>query len=218
MDLEHALADSPYPGRGLLIGRTDYGLVALYWVTGRSEASRRRQFVPRGTELHIEDTAGDGDDPLRHYQAAGIFGTQLVVGNGRHVAEIGLGLADQPGSTLLELLDPEPDPPIFTPRIAAVVDLMADAAVCGAAVRSVDGSTEHYMLSTDEFPLGAGILLATYQGPIADPSGWAVPTWVELAPSLDEQVATTWDALDDDLRVGLASCVVGSLWNVDRQV
>jgi IMP cyclohydrolase len=217
MDLGQALANSPYPGRGLLVGRTDYGLVALYWVTGRSEASRQRQFVPRGTELHIEASSGVEDDPLRHYQAAGIFGRHLVVGNGRHVAEIGVGLADRPAQELLESLDPEPDPPVFTPRIAAVVDLMADAATCGSAVRTFAGSTEHPMLSTDEFPLGAGILLVTYRGAVAEPSGWAIPTWIELAPSLEEQVEATWSALDPELRVGLASCVIGSLWNVDRQ-
>jgi IMP cyclohydrolase len=218
MDLEKALADSPYPGRGLLVGRTDYGLVALYWVTGRSAASRQRQFVPRGTELHIEGTSGADDDPLRHYQAAGIFGRHLVVGNGRHVADIGLGLANDSVTTLLETLDPEPDPPLFTPRIAAVVDLMNDAATCGAAVHNLDGPTDHLLLSTDEFPLGTGILLTTYRGAVAEPLAWAVPTWVELAPSLEEQVATTWDVLDGELRVGLASCVVGSLWNIDRQV
>jgi IMP cyclohydrolase len=218
MDIEQALANSPYPGRGLLVGRTDYGLVALYWVTGRSEASRRRRFVSRGTGLHIEDASGADDDPLRHYQAAGIFGRHLVVGNGRHVDEIGLGLADQPAQTLLGSLEPEPDPPIFTPRIAAVVDLMSDAAICGAAVRSLDGSTDHNVLSTDEFPLGTGVVLSTYQGSVTEPSSWAAPTWIELAPSLEEQVATVWDALDAELRVGLASCVVGSIWNVDRQV
>jgi IMP cyclohydrolase len=217
MDLKQALSDSPYPGRGLLVGRTDYGLVALYWVTGRSEASRQRRFVPRGTELHIESTSGAHDDPLRHYEAAGIFGRYLVVGNGRHVGEIGAGLVDHSAAALIESLDPEPDPPIFTPRIAAIVDLMADAAVFGAAVHVLDGSIDHQTLSTEEFPLGAGVLLTTYRGSVTEPSAWAVPTWVELDPSLEEQVATTWDALDDKLRVGLASCVVGSLWNIDRE-
>jgi IMP cyclohydrolase len=194
-------------------------VVALYFVTGRSDASRQRRFVPRGTGLHIEDdTGGGGDDPLRHYQAAGIFGGQLVVGNGRHVDEVGLGLADQPASRLIDALEPEPDPPIFTPRIVSIVGLMHEAATFGAAVHSVDGSTRHNALSTDEFPLGNGVLLATYQGPVAEPSAWATPTWVDLAPSLEEQVAMTWDALDSGLRVGLASCVIGSIWNVDHQI
>jgi hypothetical protein len=73
-------------------------------------------------------------------------------------------------------------------------------------------------LATDDFELGTGVLLATYQGSVEQPSPWGVPTWVELAPTLEEQVSTTWDVLDDGLRVALASCVLGSLWNVDRQI
>lgn len=218
MDLAQALAGSPYPGRGLLVGRTDYGLVSLYWITGRSEASRQRQFIPRGIELQVEDASEANEDPLRHYQAAGIFGRYLVVGNGRHVEEIGSGLSERSAPELLELLEPEPAPPIFTPRIAAVVHLSKETATFGSATRNPDGSTNHNAFSTDDFELGTGVLLATYQGSAEQPSAWGVPTWVELAPSLEELIATTWDALDNGLRVALASCVVGSLWNVDRQI
>ena len=218
MDLARALANSPYPGRGLLVGRSDYGLVALYWISGRSEASRRRRLVTRGTELHVEHVSGDRTDPLRHYQAAGIFQHHFVVGNGRHVAEIGKGLADRSASELLELLEPEPDPPIYTPRIAAVVHLSSEAATFGAATSSPEGPTSHNLLTTDDFDLGTGLLLATYHGSAEQPSPWGIPTWVEFAPTLEEQISMTWDVLDGELRVALASCVLGSLWNIDHQI
>lgn len=218
VDLAQALASSPYPGRGLLIGRSDYGLVALYWITGRSVASRQRQFTTRGTELHVGDISGVNEDPLRHYQAAGIFQRYFVVGNGQHISEIGAGLSGHSAPELLGLLEPEPDPPIFTPRIAGVVHLSREAATFGAASRSPDGSTNHNVLLADDFALGTGVLLTTYRGSAEQPSAWGVPTWVELAPTLEEQVSTTWDALNDRLRIALASCVVGSIWNIDRQI
>jgi IMP cyclohydrolase len=218
MDLTQTLGDAPYPGRGLIVGRTDYGLFSIYFVTGRSKASRQRKFVTDGTtDLRIEDSSGAGDDPLRHYRAAGIFGRFLVVGNGRHVDSIGDALANQTVAETFTALEPEPDPPIYTPRIAAVVELATDTTTLGGAVRTTDGTTEHHAVSESEFPIGTGILITTYRGPVAEPSAWAVPTWIDLEETLDEQIAVTWDVLDPELRVGLASCVVGSVWSVDRQ-
>src|SRR5207247_6099606 len=41
------LRDNPYPGRGLVIGRSarDHGWIMLYWIMGRSVHSRNRRFV-----------------------------------------------------------------------------------------------------------------------------------------------------------------------------
>ena len=47
------LRDNPYPGRGLVIGRSslDPGWVMLYWIMGRSAHSRNRRFVVEGGVL-----------------------------------------------------------------------------------------------------------------------------------------------------------------------
>jgi hypothetical protein len=98
------------------------------------------------------------------------------------------------------------------------VHLSNERVAIGAASRASDGSTSHQTLVLDDFALGSGVLVATYRGSVAEPEAWGVPISIELAPTLEEQVSMTWDALDDGLRVALASCVVGSLWNVDMQI
>ena len=47
------LQDNPYPGRGLVIGRSsiDHGWIMLYWIMGRSAHSRNRRFVVEGGTL-----------------------------------------------------------------------------------------------------------------------------------------------------------------------
>src|SRR5256885_16900206 len=47
------LRDNPYPGRGLVIGRSsvDHGWIMLYWIMGRSTHSRNRRFVVEGGTL-----------------------------------------------------------------------------------------------------------------------------------------------------------------------
>ena len=43
------LGDNPYPGRGLVIGRSEEDTwVILYWIMGRSANSRNRRFVAKG--------------------------------------------------------------------------------------------------------------------------------------------------------------------------
>jgi len=47
------LAENPYPGRGLVIGRSaaDSAWLQVYWIMGRSPNSRNRIFVREGSEL-----------------------------------------------------------------------------------------------------------------------------------------------------------------------
>src|SRR5512145_2966446 len=47
------LRQNPYPGRGLVVGRSavDHGWVMLYWIMGRSAHSRNRRFVVEGGTL-----------------------------------------------------------------------------------------------------------------------------------------------------------------------
>ena len=58
-DLTALLQDNPYPGRGIVLGRSADGAfaIAAYFIMGRSENSRNRVFVP--TEDGIRTQAHD---------------------------------------------------------------------------------------------------------------------------------------------------------------
>ena len=136
-----ALRDNPYPGRLILLARTLNGeLTGGYALTGRSEASRaRRMELTASGELAVVPVGATSHDSLRHYVAATADERWTVYGNGEQVAEVAARLAKglAPGSAL-EDLSYEPDPPICTPRITAVVDRAGHRAWFGAARRPED--------------------------------------------------------------------------------
>src|SRR5512145_2449983 len=54
-NFQNHLADNPYPGRGLVIGRSEEDTwVIVYWIMGRSTNSRNRRFIAEGTSLRTE--------------------------------------------------------------------------------------------------------------------------------------------------------------------
>jgi IMP cyclohydrolase len=112
-----------YPGRGVLVRRrSDGDLEWVYFVTGRSESSRRRRARQVGDVVYIEPTGPGHADPLRHYACARTFSEGLIVGNGDHVDVLAEQLDDRVGlEAALTTITPEPDPPINTPRIGAVI-------------------------------------------------------------------------------------------------
>lgn len=125
------LRSRPYPGRGCLAARTTSGtLCFVYFLTGRSDASRNRRLVKlaNGDVAVHGGSVGADRDPLRHYIAAASRGRWVAVGNGDHVAAIADRLARGADPlTAWSTHTYEPDHPIYTPRIflalnTAVVD------------------------------------------------------------------------------------------------
>jgi IMP cyclohydrolase len=199
----HAL--SGYPGRGIAVHRTDDGeLRWAYFLTGRSPSSQARRFVRRPGALAVGPTdAGAEFDELRHYLCAtGVDGSEhIVVGNGDHVAVIAQRLAS--GLSLVEAIQevaPEPDPPINTPRIAAV--LGRDGAEL-VIVRDLGGQPERLVhpvvLSRNE-----GVVVRTYAGDVENPVGTA-PILRFTCPPAASVPELIWAALDPALRVVLAA-------------
>lgn len=197
---------SAYPGRGIVLRRPAAGeLEWLYFLTGRSDASKARRFALRDGSLTVAplDPGTDHDD-LRHYPcvttvAAG-GGDRLVIGNGDHVAQLAHALAG--GAALVDAvapIEPEPDA-LHTPRIAAVVS--ADDVWIAAVLRSA-GATERRVEQIHLTPGGA-LVLHTYAGSIDEPIGTA-PTF-RFGLRADEPLPDlVWDALHPDHRVALAT-------------
>lgn len=200
-----------YPGR--VVGRHVDGSGAdgwLYLLTGRSPQSRRRAIRPddRGLAVGpVEPSAEPGAaDPLRHYRCArAMVGGGLVVGNGDHVDGVADGLeAGADLATTVDDIEPEPDGPIFTPRIVLV---MANGTAQIAAVRyGTRAVAERFLLDLGSEP-STLTLLATYSAGVERPVGSAPMRRIALDADwdLDRVARAVWTATDPGLRVALVA-------------
>src|SRR6185436_20390691 len=135
--LEHSIARNRYPGRGLILGRNTAGgqtasgaseWTLVYWIMGRSENSRNRQFIAEGGVLRTQafDPRLVVDPSLIIYEAMlELPGVQLV-SNGDQTRTIYDALSR--GGSFEQALAGrahEPDAPHYTPRISGLLDLRA---------------------------------------------------------------------------------------------
>lgn len=207
MEMPEALAEARYPGRGLAVVRCGNGALGLvYWLTGRSEPSRERALVASGLDLIVQDRrTGQASDPLRHYRASLRIHRYDVVGNGDHVDHVAAALEESPRAIEAWWSEqPEPDPPLHTARILAIIERASEIVYLTAARRGTAGVAEHVALRVAEVPAGRGLAMVTYRGDPARPEPWAAPMWIEVAHALDEQLAATWASLDARYRVAVA--------------
>lgn len=180
----------------------------LYFLTGRSEASKRRSLHFEAGRLSVVPTDGDADDRLRHYDCAvPVPGAMpesvargLVIGNGDHVEliaeRLGAGVSVE---AALAGIDPEPDPPINTPRIAVVVQGQATIFL---SVLLDDSVVRRHVTPVLPDPSRA-YAVCTYSGDPARPTGDSPRFTIEHpGDDLPEQV---WEALDPDRRVLLCA-------------
>lgn len=166
--LNGVLAANPYPGRGIICARTgDGNVVGGYFVTGRSDASREREIrLIDGGELAVAARSDVGFDPLRHYVAATSSPDWLVFGNGAQVSTVAERLAaGEPPSVALDNLEHEPDEPIYTDRITAIMQRPSGLlAVLGAARRSTAARSNSNIvtMTVRDMEPGEAVLLTTY--------------------------------------------------------
>ena len=198
-----------YPGRGVLVRRRpDGGFEWAYFVTGRSESSRRRRARRVGDVVYIEPTGWLQADPLRHYACARPFSEGLIVGNGDHIdvlaeqLDVGVGL-----DAALARIAPEPDPPINTPRIGAVI---RERSAVLFSVADIQGAIER---RSTELPPGPHTLavLTTYEGPAGEPIGSAPLHLLSNDEPIERLVDDLWSSLPVDLRVLLVGATGSSL-------
>lgn len=167
-DIARIMRINPYPGRLLLLARTADGqLAAGYALTGRSTESRARRLeLITEDELAVLPVEESADDALRHYSAACLGEAWTVYGNGRQVSEVAARLRDgQHPDQALHGLEYEPDPPIYTPRITAVVDRIDGTAWFAAARRPQGGrrTADTTVTRLGSLAIGEGVALFTYE-------------------------------------------------------
>ncbi|HWO15038.1 MAG TPA: IMP cyclohydrolase [Polyangiaceae bacterium] len=210
---DRAIAENRYPGRGLIIGRNELGEWALvYWIMGRSDNSRNRQFVADGGTLRTQayDARRVVDPSLIIYEAMlELPGVQLV-SNGDQTRTIHDALSR--GSSFEAALSTrahEPDAPHYTPRISGMLDLRgAEPRVRLSILRASPAdvsSTDRTFFDVALPPHGVGRGLTTYAG-----DGDPLPTFVgeplalPLAGGGADILERYWSALDADNRISLA--------------
>ena len=122
-DLCALLRGNPYPGRGIVLGRTADGKssVAVYFIMGRSANSRNRIFAeePDGIRTQAADPARMEDPSLIIYHPVRRTERGLIVTNGDQTDTIceGHGFV-----AALRTRTFEPDAPNWTPRISGLVE------------------------------------------------------------------------------------------------
>ena len=204
-DLAAVLADRPYPGRVLIVARTAAGLAGAYAATGRSEASRQRRIrLTADGDLLVEPTVGDAHDPLRHYRAVRRTGSHFVFSNGSQTDPVADRLeAGAAPAVALEDLEYEGDPPIFTPRITAVISDDAHVWLGVAHRGSADrASSDTSVTRLGELAVGEGMLLSTSRGPVATPVTNTGPVPITTGAASHRELAEQlWAGLDAERRV-----------------
>jgi hypothetical protein len=216
--LDRSIASNRYPGRGLVIGRNTSGgpgqgdWTLVYWIMGRSEHSRNRQFVAQGGVLRTQafDPSLVVDPSLIIYEAMlELPGVQLV-SNGDQTRTIADALARGDSfDAALATRAHEPDPPHYTPRISGMLDLRAGQARLSISIlrrNPLDPTRSDrtlFQLATP--PPGIGRAITTYASdgnPLPSFSG--EPLVLPLEGRGSDILDSYWQALDADNRIALA--------------
>ncbi len=177
-----------YIGRVLGIGVINYGEgeeplpCAVYFLSGRSRASRQRCIVDRRSKLGVRSRiiAPSEELELLEYDAMVNLSSALhrsnflIVGNGTHTNHILKKLLqkEKPQNALRKALDelgPEPDE-YYTPKIASVIQSTEDGTVAHLGRAARKRNVEIYDINLGALEPGELQILSTYSGhgPIPD--------------------------------------------------
>lgn len=213
LQLNQELSSNEYPGRGIVIGRSQDGTAAVtaYFIMGRSSNSRNRVFVKEGEGIRTEafDPSKLEDPSLIIYAPVRVLGNDTIVTNGDQTDTVFEGL--KAGLTFEQSLrsrEFEPDGPNYTPRISGVMhveDGKYDFAM--SILKSNDGDPDccnRYTYTYDNPKAGEGRFIHTYMhdgNPL--PSFCGEPQKVEIKGDIDSFTEMVWNSLNPDNKVSL---------------
>ncbi|MDE3001404.1 MAG: inosine monophosphate cyclohydrolase [Gemmatimonadota bacterium] len=208
-----ALRNSRYPGRGIIIGRTPDArhFVQVYWIMGRSAGSRNRVFVAENETVRTRafDESALENPNLVVYTPIRVLKARHIVSNGDHTDTIFDAIQD--GGSFESALNTrtfEPDPPIFTPRIAGIVDFDDTGAAYRIAILKAiagsSGSASRQYFSYETAIPGIGHCITTYRDDGDPPPAFTgEPYALELHDDIDANRDSFWELLDEANRVSL---------------
>ncbi|MBQ2800315.1 MAG: IMP cyclohydrolase [Lachnospiraceae bacterium] len=213
LSLEQELKGNEYPGRGIVIGKSEDGTKAVtaYFIMGRSSNSRNRVFVEEGQGIRTEafDPSKLEDPSLIIYAPVRVLGNRTIVTNGDQTDTIYDGMDKElTFEQSLRCREFEPDAPNYTPRISGVMHVEGgkyDFAM--SILKSNNGNPDccdRYTYTYDNPVAGEGRFIHTYMhdgNPL--PSFEGEPKLVGISNDIDEFTNMVWTSLNEENKVSL---------------
>ncbi len=211
--LASLLSNNTYPGRGIVIGKSEDGVHAItaYFIMGRSANSRNRIFIEEadGNILTAPYDVSKLEDPsLIIYAPVRTYENHLIVTNGDQTDTVYDHLAQ--GKSFADALltrEFEPDGPNFTPRISGILHFADGAFTYEMSIlKSADEKGSACNRFTYSYaPInGVGHFLHTYQqdgNPL--PTFAGEPERVVMENDIDLFTREIWNHLNADNRISL---------------
>ena len=213
LSLEQELRENAYPGRGIVIGKSQDGTKAVtaYFIMGRSENSRNRVFVEEGEGIRTQafDPSKLTDPSLIIYAPVRVLGNKTIVTNGDQTDTIYEGMDKQlTFEQSLRCREFEPDGPNYTPRISGIMHIEDGKYNYAMSIlKSNHGNPEscnRYTYAYENPVAGEGRFIHTYMhdgNPL--PSFEGEPKLVAIPDDIDAFTESVWESLNADNKVSL---------------
>ncbi len=213
LSLAEELKNNAYPGRGIVIGKSEDGkkAVTAYFIMGRSENSRNRIFVEDGEGIRTQafDPSKLTDPSLIIYAPVRVLGNKIIVTNGDQTDTIYEGMDKQlTFEQSLRCREFEPDAPNYTPRISGIIHLGNGGFNYAMSIlKSNNGnpdSCQRYTFAYENPAAGEGHFIHTYMhdgNPL--PSFEGEPKLVGISGGIDEFTSLLWENLNPENKVSL---------------
>ncbi|MCQ2524691.1 MAG: IMP cyclohydrolase [Lachnospiraceae bacterium] len=212
LSLKNQISQNAYPGRGIVIGKSQDGKKAViaYFIMGRSENSRNRVFVEDGEGIRTQafDPAKLSDPSLIIYAPVRVLGSDTIVTNGDQTDTIYDGLkAGKTFETALRSREFEPDAPNYTPRISGILHFEDGFSFEMNILKSNNGdgsACNRYNFYYDNPLAGEGRFIHTYMkdaNPL--PSFEGEPEVVDIVGDINEFGDMVWNSLNEENKVSL---------------
>ena len=207
------LSKLEYPGRGIILGKSDDGKNAVfaYFIMGRSVNSRNRIFDVHGDDIRTKafDESQLSDPSLIIYSPVRVFGDNVIVTNGDQTDTVYEYLKS--GKSFEDALYTrtfEPDAPNFTPRISGLIDIENGLRLKLSILKSDNGNecqSLRFFYNYDNPKCGEGFFIHTYKengDPLKSFEG--EPKKVSLKGNIDKLTESLWNSLNTDNKISLA--------------
>lgn len=210
-ELYSLLRTQKYSGRGIILGSTPKGRIAIaYFIMGRSASSRARKFARRGDDVVINYTSDKDPDhaELIIYSPLRVLGSRIIVTNGDQTDTVydALVLGGNFESALRTRCF-EPDPPHFTARISGLVTVNEGVPAFELSILKAgdpEGKTCVRNFFCYEEERGVGHYIHTYMGGTDVLKTYeGEPVKIEITDDIDAFTETVWNGIDDDNKVAL---------------